>query len=316
MQIPATWVWSIVILAFSQCLCALYLAIEQSRQNARAFGVFQVALGMLIAALTWLGGHYGGWSWRAVIQAQVGAYVLGAVIAVAQLQAGRLLMRVRMSDARHALHFGVPLIPHVIGSTVVSMADKVILANLLGLQTSGLYEVGVQTSAVMRLVAISFHQAWAPKLFVKLKSDAPGVKAAIVRFTYLLWGALIATAFVIALAAKALIPFVLGSDYSGAAVFVLWMCLANAFNGMYSLVANFIFYAEKTHVLSATTLASGIVNLALVYSLVSYNGAVGAAQATALSLLIMFVMTWAVSARVYPMPWFQRRGLHIGNRAK
>jgi Na+-driven multidrug efflux pump len=48
-------------------------------------------------------------------------------------------------------------------------------------------------------------------------------------------------------------------------------------------------------------------NVVLNYVLIKANGAVGAAQASAAAFLVSFLLTWALSAKAYPMPWRLRR---------
>ena len=69
------------------------------------------------------------------------------------------------------------------------------------------------------------------------------------------------------------------------------------------MVANYIFFAGKTAVLAWVTFVSAMMNIAFNYVLIKLNGSVGAAQASALTFLVTFLMTWALSARVYKMPW-------------
>ena len=76
-----------------------------------------------------------------------------------------------------------------------------------------------------------------------------------------------------------------------------------AVNGMYLMVANYIYQANKTHLLAWITLFTAVVNIVLNYVLIRANGAIGAAQASAASFFVGFVLTWILSARVCRMPW-------------
>jgi O-antigen/teichoic acid export membrane protein len=97
-----------------------------------------------------------------------------------------------------------------------------------------------------------------------------------------------------------LLGFLVGAEFGGSVQFVLWLALGAAFSGMYKMVVNQIFYVNKTHLLAMITFATGLSNLVLNYVLIRWNGAVGAAQATALSLALSYLITAWVSARVEP----------------
>ncbi|HEX5869959.1 MAG TPA: polysaccharide biosynthesis C-terminal domain-containing protein, partial [Longimicrobium sp.] len=72
----------------------------------------------------------------------------------------------------------------------------------------------------------------------------------------------------------------------------------SAFEGMYKMVVNQIFYAGHTHWLAWITFGTGVVNVGLNWLLISINGAVGSAQATALAMLLSYLLTARLSRRL------------------
>jgi Na+-driven multidrug efflux pump len=82
-----------------------------------------------------------------------------------------------------------------------------------------------------------------------------------------------------------------------------WLALGFLFSAMYYMVTNYIFYTRRTAWLAGITFLTAAINIPLTYFLILTSGAVGAAQATAISLGLSFLFTWLVSQRVYPMPW-------------
>lgn len=73
---------------------------------------------------------------------------------------------------------------------------------------------------------------------------------------------------------------------------------------MYYMVTKYISYEEKTHILSLMTLVAAATNIVLNYFLINYFGAIGAAQATTLTYLIQFIITWYLASGVHKMPRF------------
>ena len=71
-----------------------------------------------------------------------------------------------------------------------------------------------------------------------------------------------------------------------------------AFNGMYKMVGVYIFYAQKTSYLALTTFFAAIVNIIISYYLIKANGAIGAAQATTIAFLLVFLFDWILSNKV------------------
>jgi len=72
---------------------------------------------------------------------------------------------------------------------------------------------------------------------------------------------------------------------------------------MYTLVFPYFVHVGRTHFLGISTSFVAMFNVLLNVSLISYLGAVGAAQATLFSWLLMFLSAWIYSTRLCKMPW-------------
>lgn len=92
-------------------------------------------------------------------------------------------------------------------------------------------------------------------------------------------------------------------NFKGAGIYVLWIALGYAFNGMYKMVVNYIFYVKKTYILAWITFITATINVILSYYLIKLNGALGSAQGTMLAFFFSYIFTWILSSRVYKMPW-------------
>jgi O-antigen/teichoic acid export membrane protein len=306
--VPAPWLVLVVPLVIARTVVGSQLALFRVRelvvrfaalQNLQSASVLVLAL-LLVVVL----GH--GWEGR------VGAeLVTWGVLALACLyvlvRGGWLRFSFSSADARHLARFGVPLIPHTLGAVLILQTDRVMLTNIVGVDQTGLYTVGYQLVLVIEIVAVSFNNAYAPWLFRRLTDADEARKRSLVRYTY---GGFVAMAL-IAASVAILAPWVggwlLDPSYEGAFVFTGWQALGLMFSGMYYLVTNYIFFAQRTTWLALVTITVALLNIPLTYVLITQNGAVGAAQAFAISLGLSFLLTWIVSQRVYPMPWFAPR---------
>jgi O-antigen/teichoic acid export membrane protein len=174
---------------------------------------------------------------------------------------------------------------------------------MAGVSETGIYTVGLQIGMILEVAASSFNRAYVPWLYARLSANDAAVKVRIVRFTYVYFVVILASAGAVALAAPWFLGHFVGERFRGAYTYTAWTALGCAFSGMYYMVANYIFFSNKTHILAAVTLVTAVANVGLSYVLIRANGPTGAAQATALASLASFVLTWALSARVYKMPW-------------
>ena len=205
---------------------------------------------------------------------------------------------VNASYIRHALQYGGGLVPHIYGGLLITATDRMFITTLLGVHETGLYAVGAQVGMIIAVLEHSFNLAWTPWLFEKLKRNTPQDRRLIKTITR----AYNVTILILAAGLSMLAPWFLnsfvGKEFVGAARFVFWLALANALGGMYKMVANQIFFANKTQILAWITLGAGITNVVFNYVLISLNGSVGAAQATALTYFLYYVATAYFSARV------------------
>ena len=166
-----------------------------------------------------------------------------------------------------------------------------------------MYTLAYTICGVFGMLTNSFNQAFVPWLYGKLNKNNQIEKERIVKFTYIL----ILGFLLVPLLGTLISPFVLkyfvGKNFIDSQKFFFWLLLGFAFGGMYYLVTNYIFYLAKTTYLAYTTLFSGLLNVGLCYSLIKYNGVIGAAQSFALANGVLFLITWFLAAKCYPMPW-------------
>jgi len=310
-QVPQQWLEIAVLMVLARTAINAYLSLLRVREQAVSYGLFVnaqtlttvvLSIGLIvILGLTWVG--------RLAAEA-VGALVFGLLAIRLLRRAGELTFTPQISYVRDLLAFGVPLIPHALGGILLVQADRILITNLLGVSQTGIYAVGYQLALVVQLFADAFNNAYAPWLFRQLANPEPDLPIRLVRQTYLQ----IALFGLLAIAVTVVMPFVgqavLGQSFVESTAFIGWFALAFFFSAAYYMVTNYIFFAQKTKFLSIVTASVAIANVPVTYVLIRLNGAVGAAQALALSYAMFFALTWAVSYRVYPLPWLSALRAH------
>jgi O-antigen/teichoic acid export membrane protein len=297
---------SAVIACAATVLVQLRLGQWQVRQLAKKYGIFQVAQSATNAALSLLlvvELHLGA---AGRIGAQLAAAALFAALAVLLLyREGLLRLAVwRPAQLSDALQFGVPLFPHVAGGFLITSIDRIVINERLGLASAGTYMVAVQIAAGLTLIFDAINKAYVPWLFEHLHRNSPDEKVKLVRLTYVYFAAILAGALVAFVVGRQVIVIVAGTQYRAAGDVIGWLVLGQGFGGMYLMVTNYIFFSKRTGLLSIVTLASGLVNVALLFALVGTYGAQGAGIAFSCAMGLRFLLTWAVAHYRHPMPWF------------
>lgn len=303
-SVPRQWLWAVVIVCAAQFLTRTVLVLWQVQVKPKAYGTFQIAQTLTNAGLSLLFVVVFGFAWQGRIAGQIITAVFFAIIAIYILYRDKWLpARIDKTYTNHIFKFGIPLIPHTLGAIIITMTDRLFITNMVGLESTGLYTVGYQVGMIIGILEDSFNRAYVPWLFERLKANQIATKIKLVQITYAYFVLILLIAVVLSAIAPWFLSFFVGEQFTGSAVFVLWIALGYAFDGMYKMVVNYIFYAQKTYILAWITFLAAGINVVLNYFLINMNGAIGAAQATTATFALQFLLTWFLSSRVYKMPW-------------
>ena len=305
--VPLDWLLVAVVLSGLQFLGNIRLSLWQVDGQAKKYGAFQVSQSLLNACFSLIFILIVGMAWQGRILGQALAIGMSGVVALWWLLKDGLLIRPVTWNryGADALKFGVPLIPHVIGALLIVAVDRFVIAKLLGIAQDGIYMVALQIGQAIGLLTESFNKAYSPWLFRKLSNATEELHIQIVRGTYLYFFIVLMGALTLGFIAPMLVRFLVGESFRDAGNFVIFIALGFAFGGCYFMVTNYLFYASKTSLLALITLASGIINIPLMFWLVGVNGLTGAGQAFMLSQAISFMVTWWLANKTHPMPWLQ-----------
>ncbi|PXW92001.1 O-antigen/teichoic acid export membrane protein [Streptohalobacillus salinus] len=303
-SVPIQVLWMVIVVSFAQFITKIVLTLWQVQVKSIQYGVYQIsqtALNMLLSIVLVV---FVDLTWSGRVYAQVVSLMIFVLISFFILIKNNWLkFSYNKTYIKHALGFGVPLIPHALGGVLMTMTDRIFITNMVGIETTGVYTVGYQIGMIINLLATSFNQAYVPWLYSKLKENIMATKKRVVKFTYLYFIIILLMSVVLSLIAPSFLSFFVGREFGNSSIYVTWIALGYAFNGMYFMIGSYIFYAEKTSYLAWVTFTAAVLNIGLNYVLISKYGAIGAAMATTLIYFIKFILTWILSSKAYKMPW-------------
>jgi len=304
-KIPPMWLLVAIVIALSYNLTLIILTVWRLQMKAFSYGVLNIVRSILNFGLSALFVIVFYHSWKGRIEGELIAVGFFAILSVWLLNRDKLLnFRINKKYLKDILLFGLPLIPHSIGSLVISFSDRIIITNLEGLSSTGLYSVGLQVAALISILFNSFILAWIPWLYKKLKDNKTKDKKNIVKVTYLYFIALIILVIIVHLISPTVFKTFIGKGFQAGQVFVFWLALGISFNGMYRIVVPYLFYLKKTYVVGIISVVIALTNIVLNFVLIKKYGAIGAAQATCISFFLQFALTWFFAGKHFKMPWF------------
>lgn len=307
LDFPRRWLPVIILLALGESIKAVQLALWQMQKRAKAYATvtvlqtvvrFAASLAPLVFFAAGLEGLLWGYSVSLAAFALYSCYVL--------FGENSLLGSWDRGSVRAFLRYGVPLVPHRISGWLTGMADRVIIAKFTNLAQVGIYSLGYSLGAGVALIQDAFNRAWVPFFYERLQRGDASSRLKIVQFIYLYAIAMLGSAVLVTLVAPLLFPL-FGPRFFGARVFVVWIAFSYALNGIYKMFSNFLFFTERTYLLSSITIAVGVASLAVSVVLIASAGVIGAGYAAVISQLLACVAVFVAARRLFAMPW--REGL-------
>ena len=307
-QLPQNWVFIAIFISVTQYVIGVRLTLYQAKYEAKKFVLLQFSQSLLnlVLSMYFIIGIHMDWEGRLLAQTITGAILL--LLSLTTLYQSKevtiSLFSLPKNDMHDALKFGVPLIPHMVGSIIFATTDKLMIGYFLDISQVGLYTVMAQIGSIIGLISVSFHSVYSPWLMSKLGSRNKQDDCLIVRITYLYFFIMLALAALISILSPWFSLFV-GKNFAIDQHVFFLILTAGVFTSMYFMFNNYIFFSNRTSYLSLMTIGCGIFNLGASYFLIKANGLIGAAQATALTQLAFFLLAWFLSHKLHPMPWMK-----------
>lgn len=225
------------------------------------------------------------------------------VLAALSLLRGRVTLALSPALLKEMLGFGLPKVPHGLMVQVQNLADRRILDVFLTRADVGLYHVGYTIGGAVKFALSAFEPAWGPFVYSRLRQpDAPRTLARIATWAFAAFAFVGLAVAVFGADALALLTPNNPGLRAGAVVIPV-VALAYLLHGLFLLTSVGIGIAKAARHYPAITLVAATVNVAANFALIPRHGIVGAAWATVLSYACMAAMGYALSRRLYAIPF-------------
>jgi len=234
------------------------------------------------------------------LKGQLAASVLSFAVAVFLLK-GDVVFKFDTAKLRESLSFGLPLVPHALAGWILTFADRAMINHYIDLTQVGIYSLGYKFGMVMSLLVTSANLAWAPFFMNTMNERGEEGPRAISRLATLYIAAMLFIAMAISFFAKEIIQVMATKEFLESYKVIPIIVASYVFQGLYFIVVNQVFYIKKTKVLPFITFGAAIVNIFLNIWWITSYGIYGAAWATMASFAVIFVFTWVLARKVFPI---------------
>lgn len=199
------------------------------------------------------------------------------------------------------VRFGLPTMPAEVSLYSLQFIDRIIIVRSIGLAEAGLYALAFKFSQSIQVVVRGFQLAW-PPLAYSITDDEEA------RRTY----AVVVTAFTalcafivvgVWLEARWIVRLLAADEYFDSFKAVGPLALGAALYGIYLAQLVILGRTGRTERNLPATLAATVANVALNLLLIPAYGIVGAGVALVLSYLVVIALMYALTRRLFPIPW-------------
>jgi O-antigen/teichoic acid export membrane protein len=237
----------------------------------------------------------------------LGTYGTGAAVTVWMLwrQRRRLALVPDRPLLRRMFRFGLPTMPAELSLYSLNFIDRIILARTVGLAEVGLYALSVKFAQAMQVLVRGLQLAWPPLAYsIRDDDEARRVYSAI--FTW--FAALLAFAATgLWLESRWIVRLLAAPDFFPSYQAVGLLATGIGLYGLYLAMVVILGRTGRTEFSFPATIAAVVTNVALNLLLVPSQGIVGAGLALVGSYVIVLVLMYAFTQRLFPVPYEWRR---------
>lgn len=194
------------------------------------------------------------------------------------------------------LKFGLPLFPQVIAVYVFTAADRWFIEVYLGREDLGIYSAGAKFIAAISFAVVMFRTALLPILLEALKENDVGFIKSLSSVYFLVANCLLV---ILAIFAPLIAFLFLGPDFRSSYVIIALLAFYPVYYSAFNIVSVGLWKMKKTYVSTILMFIGALINVGLNLLLVPKMGILGAAIATAISVLIWIILTIPASERYY-----------------
>jgi O-antigen/teichoic acid export membrane protein len=226
-----------------------------------------------------------------------GAFVLG-LIAVHRRS---LSLRIDRPLISRLMRFGLPTMPAELSLYSLNFIDRVILVRYAGLAEAGLYSLAVKFAQSVNVLVRGFQLAWPPLAYSIADDEEARLTYARV-VTWFTTGCAFAVTGVWLLA-RWIVRALAAPEYFGSFKAIGLIATGVTLYALYMVLVVILGRTGRTGFNFPATAAATVTNVALNLALVPSLGIVGAGLALVASYVVVLVLMYAFTQRLFPVPY-------------
>lgn len=184
--------------------------------------------------------------------------------------------------------YSKPLIANSIAWLVNNMSDRYVVTMFLGLAENGVYSVGYKIPTILNVFQTIFNQAWSLSAVREFDSED---KDGFFSNLYNVYGCfMVVVCSVLIMLDKPLAKLLYAKEFYVAWRYVPFLTMAIVFGALSGVTGGVFTAVKDSKTLAKSTVIGALVNTVMNFMLVPVIGAIGAAIATAVSFIVVWLM--------------------------
>jgi len=288
------------LVIFAQTINTFNLTILRNNEKALVYGIFQIsitAINFFFAVILLIYFHL---SWMSLVYGILIAHFFISIFSFLSLKK-QYKIGFDLYPLKEIYKVSLPLIFHLLGGSIIFLSDRLFIQQMEGLEEVGLYSVGNQFGMITMIVINAIIMAVNPWMFKKLANNDEDL----IKKSFYLMLLFLVLGLIIWRVSLFIFPYVVDKSYLKATDVILWITLGFVARGFYQIFYNVILYEGKTNIFMYITFGAGAINLLLNYYLIKIYGMIGAAQATFIVFVMMFITAFYYANKISSLKWIK-----------
>ena len=205
---------------------------------------------------------------------------------------------------KNIFFFSIPLIPSFLSAWILNLSDRIFIERYFNTAEVGIYSLGYQIAGLVLVFSLAFKKAYDPYFYkIANSEDTTVAKNKLYSTNYVFIIILIFASFLISFFAREGVELFFSSQYYEAINIIPIISLSYLISQNSALLNVMMYQEKKTKVVMLITIGSAILNIILNYLLIPVIGVYGAAWATVISFLSVFIFSYFLAKKTFFIPY-------------
>ena len=296
--IPTTFALFIPLISLMVVYFEFFTSIMIFLKQAKKFAIYSLSKFGIETILTILFVVIFGMNWVGRIMSLAIALILIIILLLFYLFTEFELKQKVYNIKKHAIELlkeGWALLLMSVSFMVINLSDRFFIENFQGISETGKYSVAATIAGIMFMVIGALMKVIRPMIYEMLNDKLNSKLNKIGLFYHMI---LLIFSLILIFVTPLIFKYFIDSSFKEAQEFSFLLVVGLFFWGGYSYFLSFILYYKKHRMNSVLALAAIFLNLVLNYLFIKEVGTKGAAYATLITYVCMFVFSILISFRI------------------